>query len=300
VHPFGGRLELPVPTYPLTASTLHVSLGLPARVIPIALLGGDQPAWSLDGGDLFAVLFAFVVARLAVRVPPDAPRRRARRLRLLGGAVLAGLWFLSPGAYVTTVVVLTVVGLLWVLGRMFRGLKLAAGAILLLGALGVFFLVMMASVGVSRKEMSGASYDAAPPAPVSTAPAAAEEKRARDGTGNWRAQNAVGGVLEGVTPVALNLPSSARSVHASRELVTRERPFRPVLIYVTSLSLWPLGLVWLAGAIALFLAHRGPFGEAARWVRVRLLREEAVEGAEGVEEKKGEAKKVKGGGEGAA
>jgi hypothetical protein len=62
-------------------------------------------------------------------------------------------------------------------------------------------------------------------------------------------------------------------VQATRELVTRERPFHPVLVYVTDLALWPLGLIWLGGAIVLLLAHRGPFREASAWVRVRLLRE---------------------------
>ena len=103
-------------------------------------------------------------------------------------------------------------------------------------------------------------------------PRAAGGKADVDATGNFLAQTAVGGVLQGVTPVALSLPGYARTVNASRELVTKERAFRPVLVYVTSTALWPLVILWLAGALLLAAAHRVPIAGAYRRVAERLAK----------------------------
>jgi hypothetical protein len=269
VRPFGGRLDLPVPSYPLTASSMQITVGLPARVFPVALLGGDKAEWFLDGGDVTAILIGLAVGWAAVRVGPDAPRRRARRLRMLGGAVLAGLWFVSGGAFVAAVVALSAMALFWVASRLLRGSRLAVAVLVLLGFVG--FVALVSALSMSSRSgyapatrMAGYGSDVAP---------ASSTAREHDATGNWVAQTAEGGVLQGVTPVALTLPRFTRSVDASRELVTRDRPFLPVLYYVTDLALLPLELLWLAGAIALLLAHRGPFGDAYGWARTRLLRE---------------------------
>jgi hypothetical protein len=281
LHPFGGRLALPVSSYPLMASSTRILVGVPAGVLPVALLGGDRPEWLFDGGDLAAVIVAFIVARLAVRVPVDAPRRRARRLRILGGAVLAGLWFVSGALFVAVVALLAAAGLLWIMGRFLRGAKLGL-AFALFGF--VAFLIFIATLTASKSPSIGSRASYSEPAPAATT----TERWGKDATGNFVAQAAVGGVLEGVTPVALNLPSYARSMEATRELVARERPFRPVLFYVTDWALWPLVLLWLGGALALLLAHRGPFAEASRWVRERVLREGATAGVEKVVVEKNE------------
>jgi hypothetical protein len=269
IQTFGGRLALPVPNYPLTASTLSISLGLPARVHPIALLGGDRQEWFLDEGDVFAVLIGFAAAWLAVRVPDGAPKPRARRLRLLGGAVLGGLWFLSGGAFVAVVTLLVAAGLVWLLGRFLRGAKLGVAAALLLGFVGLVGLVTMVGFSASRS----ASRMGSDVMPASAPTPSAERTGNLEATGGVRAQMVVGGVLEGVTPVALNLPGYVHSASASRELVTRDRPFAPALIYVTDWTLWPLTLLWLAAALALLLAHRAPFREAYASLTARLSRE---------------------------
>ena len=193
IEAFAGRLALPVPTYPLTASTLSINVGLPAAVHPLALLGGDRPEWFLDGGDLVAVLIGFVVAWLAVRVAEGTPKPRARRLRLLGGAVLGGLWFLSPGAFVAVVTVLVAAGVLWLLGRFLRGAKLAAVALLLIGFLGLVGLLMAVGMTASRSAAPRMASEVAP----ASAPAPSMDRSGKDATGNWVAQTVVGGVLEG-------------------------------------------------------------------------------------------------------
>jgi hypothetical protein len=268
ITPFAGRLDVPMSSYPLTASKATVVVGLPAGVFPVALLGGDRPEWSVDGGDALALLTALVVGWLAVRVPAGASRSRARGLRLLAGGVLCGVWFLAPGAFVALVTTLVAAVVVWFLGRMLRGaqLFLSAGAVLGLAAiLCLFGLVFLGSRSAATR--SAAYSDVSQ---ISTPAPAAATDRAKDVTGNWLAQNAAGGVVEGVTPVALTMPSYVHTLESSRELVTRERPFRPTLYYVTSLMLWPIGLLWLAAAGLLLWAHKGPIAAVSRWVRERL------------------------------
>ena len=86
------------------------------------------------------------------------------------------------------------------------------------------------------------------------------------------AQDAAGGVLEGVTPVALTLPQYERSVHATRELVTRERPFRPVLVYATASAVWPLVIAWLTCIGALIRLYRPAIVALSQRIRARLAR----------------------------
>ena len=76
-----------------------------------------------------------------------------------------------------------------------------------------------------------------------------------------------------MTPVVLALPSYAKSVHASRELVTQERAFRPVLVYLTDWGLAPFGVLWLLGAALVVRSQRDRFRGVYERVRARLATE---------------------------
>jgi hypothetical protein len=69
---------------------------------------------------------------------------------------------------------------------------------------------------------------------------------------------AVGGYLgnAAVTPVALPMPTAERWVSISRELVTRERPMRPVVWYVTDVTVAIVEGLWLACALGLAWSKR--------------------------------------------
>ena len=122
--------------------------------------------------------------------------------------------------------VLVAAGVLWILGRFLRGAKLGAAGLLLIGFLGLVGMLLAVGMTASRSAAPRMASEVAP----ASAPAPSMDRSGKDATGNWVAQTVVGGVIEGVTPVALNLPGYVRSVSASRELVTRDRPFSPVLI----------------------------------------------------------------------
>ena len=264
---FGGHLDLPMPSYPLTASRVDLSVGLPARVVPVALLGGDKPSFFLDEGDLVAVAIGLLAAWLAVRVPAGAASSRALRLRLGAGAVLAGLWFLSGGLYVAVLTVLIAAGFFWVLGRMLSGAKLAASVVVICGFVGFMGLIGMFAAGAKRSSRAEYASDAVPAAPAASAPAGRG-----DSTGNFLAQTAAGGVLEGVTPVALTMPSAVRYMHAGRELVTRDRAFHPVVYYVTDWVVRALAIAWLLVLVAVLAAHRTFFKDLYTRARDRLQR----------------------------
>lgn len=269
VRPLGGSMELPMPSYPLTASEVALTVGLPERVVPLALLGGDRPVWFADSGDAVAVAFGFVAAWIAVR-PGGAPSRgRLRALRALGGLIMAGLWFVAPATFVALLVGIATAGAAWLVGRLFRGTSRAVAMVVLLGMGGIALLVGLfaVSAGRYRGERWNSSYETSM-APPSSARIAKLDDQAKGG-----GSLAPGGaVLEGVTPVALTLPDYDRAVQASRELVTRDRVFHPVLIYTTSSALVPLALLWLAGATILLAAHRAPLTELYRRAAVRLSR----------------------------
>jgi hypothetical protein len=273
VSAFFGRAEVPLSTYPLTASRVGVRLGLPAFIYPIAFLGGDRSEMFVGEPDLIAVGLAAIFAVILLR----GWGRRA-----LGTVVLGGLWFISEMLFVGVMGLIALGGLVWLAGRFLSGKKLAllAGALLLGGGF-VLALVLLA-IGLApkraayRSDESGAMPANAPAAPpVESAKdeaVGAGRAKVRDQTGNFLAQNAAGGVLEGVTPVALTLPAYERSTYASRELVTRERPFHPVLVYATAWALIPLGIAWLACLAALLRLHASFLADLWFRARARLAR----------------------------
>ncbi|AUX24646.1 hypothetical protein SOCEGT47_051850 [Sorangium cellulosum] len=267
LRPLGGTLELPMPRYPLTASHVALTVGMPERVVPLALLGGDRPVWFADAGDAVAVVLGFLAAWIAVR-PGGAPSRgRLRALRVLGGLVLAGLWFVAPATFVAILVGIATAGVAWLAGRLFRGTARAVAIAVLVGAGCLALLAGLFAVSAGRYPQAvGAMYETA------SAPAASRSADVKPSSKATSALAPGGAVLEGVTPVALSLPSYARSLHVRRELVTRDRAFRPVLVYATSSALLPLGLLWLAGAALLFAAHRAPLAELYRRAAERVAR----------------------------
>lgn len=277
----GGRLELPMPSYPLTASRVGLTVGLPEAVIPVALLGGDRPALTLSWGDAIAAAIGFGAGWAAVRPRAEQGQTRRRRLRLLGGLVLGGLWFLSPGAYAAALTALAIAAVLWLISRLLDGVRRMIATVVVAGGLGLIGLVMMVGLVTMRgsspasapyREQAPASDVSVPEAPAAPGP---RSSKLDDRTGNFLAQGAKGGVLEGVTPVALTLPTWERSVRASRELVTKERPFRPVLVYVTTWALWPLALLWVVGLVGLVAAHWAQISAGIRRVGERLARRPA-------------------------
>ncbi|WP_437275503.1 hypothetical protein WME90_30200 [Sorangium sp. So ce375] len=281
VHSLGGSLELPMPSYPLTASEVALTVGLPERVVPLALLGGDRPVWFADAGDAFAVAIGFVAAWIAVRPGGATSRGRVRALRALGGVLMAGLWFLAPATFVALVVGIATAVAAWLAGRLLGGRGRAAAMVVLLGMGGMALLVGLFAVSAGRykaERWNATSYSDAPASAPGVARRAKDDDLAKGG-GSALAPG--GAVLEGVTPVALSLPDYERAVQARRELVTRERAFRPVLVYTTLSALVPLVLLWLAGATVLLAAHRAPLTELYRRAAARLARRPDEEGVQG-------------------
>jgi hypothetical protein len=249
---FGGALAVPMPSYPLTASRVAVTIGVPVGVVPLALSGGDRVRFALDDGDLFALALGFLAGALAVRPAPDASPSRRRVLRLAGGLAVAALWFIAPALYGLALTVIVLLAVLLGLARALRGSGLVAAGVVVGGLVGLVGFASLLSLG-ARDSAPSRGYDV----PASTrAPAPSGGKADFGRTGDLVAQTVEGGVIEGVTPVALNLPSYERSLSASRELVTKDRPFAPKLYYVGELALAPLYALWFAIVLYVFYVHR--------------------------------------------
>jgi hypothetical protein len=171
--------------------------------------------------------------------------------------------------------------------------RLAAWAVL--GSV-AFIVGMVAMASRSTHPMAGMASGEATSIPVASPaappPAKDEVTKAKAGDGDrpnegWRngyvtdttvaqgqvnERQALGGVVQGVAPVALTLPQYERSVYASRELVTRDRPFSPVVVYVTTLGLAPFALAWLVCVALLARLCRGDIARFVRGVRARVTR----------------------------
>jgi hypothetical protein len=77
-------------------------------------------------------------------------------------------------------------------------------------------------------------------------------------------------VLQGVTPVAITLPEYERAVYPRRELVTRDRPFRVSLLYVTNWAIAPLVGAWLIAVAALVWSFRREIESLRERLRARI------------------------------
>jgi hypothetical protein len=224
---------------------------------------------------------------------------RGRTRRALGAIALAGLWFIAEPLFVIVTGIIVLGAFFWMLGRLLSGKKLLLAVALLV--MGGGFLLLIALVAAITPKFAASRHDdsMAPSAPApadaptemseQAASAGAAKDNAPSGTrgklegynrrGNFMAQDAAGGVLEGVTPVALTLPQYERSVYATRELVTRERPFQPVLFYATAWAAWPLGAGWLLAVAALLRIYRPVLLAASARLRERMTRASAVTSA---------------------
>ncbi len=271
--PFFGSMTIPMPSYALTSSRVDLTVGLPAGHIPLALLGGDRPKWAVELSDLLTSGIGFVVGAAAVRPSPDTSTRRLRGIRILAGVLLASLYALWQTGFVLTLVGLGLYALVWLVGRFSKGAARAVVTLGLLGALGLLGLIGLfaATSRVSMKSADVAYEPSRAPAAVDTPK---QEVDAR--TGNWIGGKE-GGVLQGVTPVPLPLPSYRHSMSSTRELVTKDRPFNPVLVYMTDMVVLPANLLWLAGLGMVVAAHWRRIAEFYARIKAKLSVEEKRE-----------------------
>ncbi len=279
---FGGSMTVPTPTHALATSRAALTLGLPASVHPIAVLGGDRPWLAFGTEDALALAASVVLALLALR---------GWRPRTLGAVALGGLWLLSPGTWALLVGAGVVGAAAWASARLLpRGPRLAAWA-----AIGVAAFV----VGVASM-----SRHAAAPSPsfVTTETSTvltgdlktADLEKAKNqldqdvslpraaqtvvaaGEGYLGQENARlafdGGIVQGVAPVALPLPAYERSIAITRELVTRDRPLTVHLFYVTTTGVAPLVGLWLVCLAWLLRLHAAEIARLVRVLRERLAR----------------------------
>jgi hypothetical protein len=260
VQTFGGSLELPVPTYPITASRVDVTVGLPPDVHAVALLGGDRAHWFVSWPDAVALVVGSLVAWLALRTG---------RRRILGAIVMGGLWCVSAPLYLLVVGALVAAGGTWLLGRLLPRRHFAGVATVLACACGLVFVSLAVATFETRKSSTISATGAATAAPQDVGVAQPGERAlTHSSSADGDTATQVGGaVVQGVTPVALTLPSFDHTVSASRELVTRDRPFKPTLLYVTTAALLPLGAVWLIALALLVASHRAAL--VLLWHRVR-------------------------------
>ena len=89
-------------------------------------------------------------------------------------------------------------------------------------------------------------------------------------TGNYASHRHLTGLVQGVQPVALPLPTAARWLTVSRELVPHDRPLAVRIYYVTTAALAPLAGLWLSSLFLLAFFHRGALAKLVADLRARI------------------------------
>lgn len=228
-----GALEVPASNYPIATSNMEVTVGLPENVHPIAVLGGDRARWVFSRADLLALALGIGVACFGFRT---------RNTRALGALVTAGLWFVSREGFVLVSGALFVVGAIFLASRFIRGTKLlvASGAILVAALFGGRWALTEGATTEPTRDMFAER-------PLIPTPEITHAAVAADGSLDTKA---------GITPVSLSIPTSERYVQASRQLITKERPFVMRVVYITANLATGLHLAWLFMVGLLGWLHR--------------------------------------------
>ncbi|HEX4515623.1 MAG TPA: hypothetical protein VH054_18880 [Polyangiaceae bacterium] len=251
-----GRIAVPGPRVPLATGTEQLTFGLPESVHPVVVTGGEKTTWPLGSSDAIAFGLSGIAAMLALR---------GWKKRSLGGVTMIGLWFVAKPLFIAALAAgaLTIV---WpVLARLGKTTKRVTLGLGLLAAvvIGVPLLVVAKSERVmTAGAPAAAAFDGdmtkhsdeqvAAQANLDALVKAEDRKDVpRQQTVMFAAQLAHAGVLDGVRPVALSMPSYTHGAYASRQLVTPSRGFTPVLWYVTDTGVALLALLWLASAAGL-------------------------------------------------
>ncbi len=283
----GGTLSIDPSGVPLTASRTTVRVGLPTNVHPIVALGGDRAQWFVGFEGLVALAIAAFVSTFAFTRSRD---------RVLGALALGGLGFVSIGAFAAATGGVVLVVLATYFARVLDGTQRTRVLGGLFGAAALTAIVAVAASSSRHLEKGPFGDDtvsatAGDPRRVegqASAPSAQgglgaakevdslkkDEDKKNDGkdgeTGNYAANHYAKGLVQGVQPVALPLPSAARWVVVGRELVPRDRPLAVRIYYVTTAALAPALALWLGCFAALAFFHRDTFRKLVAALRERL------------------------------
>jgi hypothetical protein len=247
--PLVGVLSVPMSDHPLTTSAVELTLGVPADVLPVGLVGGESARWVFARADGVAVVVGFFAACFGFRT---------RKTRILGSLATVGLWLVSRDAFVVAAAGLVFAGLAFLASRFLRGNRL----LLAVAVASIFsmFAARWALTGDATEEPKRELFVPAPslPQPESARP---------DG----RPASAIE-IKSGATPVSLSMPTSERYVQTSRQLVTSKRPFVPRLFYATRAFLAGLEVAWLGVVGMLLFAHKGQLAALLERIKQRLSR----------------------------
>jgi hypothetical protein len=269
---FFGRRTFTSPTLPLATGHASLRIGLPASMHPVVVTGGDRTQWPVGPSDGIALAIAGLVSFLALR---------GAKKRALGVAALGGLWFFSHPVFGVTIAATAATGVILGISKLpprARKWSIGIGVAATLVALPLVFGHRSASSpsqvgflgGMSRDERTiatdaleadkaaAAAGDFEQQGIIANAPVGgANGHFADDGKlGNFRAQLAQNGMVDGVRPVPLAMPGWDRQVFVQTEMVSAGKPFAPTIWYVTDAGLAVLGLVWLGCAIGLGWSER--------------------------------------------
>lgn len=280
----GGMLNIPTASHNLTVSRSSVRLGLPSDIIPIWFFGGERIAGPVNWKNVMVVAFTLGFVLLFFK-----------DYKLRTGAFISfiGLYLLLPGVYLFLAFCVFA-------GFLFRFLKgklkgwtqwAALGILILAGVwlalyLSSFFQLVELRDSMTSLSTSGSGGIGA----IAHGLSLPEQDEFEIQHGAWGDQyfrrtlssdRMEGNMMQGVVPVYLPMPEYRHSMTVTGELVTKERPLNPALLYVTWYTLIPFILFWLFCWGYMGFRFRRKLNEWLNYIRINTIKkkEDQKEGA---------------------
>ncbi len=261
INHLGGSLELPSPEHSFTISNGYIEFGLPDMIIPLYFTEGTGFLNPFSLTDIILFIIIIIISFYLFK---------SRSIRFFSVISLAGIYLLLKGFFIALLILAILIKLVFYLRKKYS--KKTFLLIIIITAMALISLLVYSMILPSLliSGRSHAGYDQSrqrPEAPSMQAYDEYEQKTLSKSEERWGQRDAGSidydkllredavisdsSIVEGIIPVALPMPKYDYSLYAYKELITKDRPLAPRLLYITRYTLIPVYLLWLISLLIL-------------------------------------------------
>ncbi len=261
INHFGGSFTLPVPRHSFTISKGYLELGLPGMVIPLYFTEGRGFINPFSIGDMVIFIVIMILSFFMFE---------SRSMKIFSLVSLAGLYMLLKGVFVFLLIIFLLAKLVLYLKKKYSPktfLLIIIISALAIVSLFIYSLILPSLFSTVRYYDKGQMA----PSPPMVQPQESFDEYEKDKRLGQKSDSSMdyesilreekvisdSTIVEGIIPVALPMPSYDYSLYAYRELITKERPLAPRLLYITKYTLIPLYILWLI-SLLIIIRHIYP------------------------------------------
>lgn len=259
---FAGRLRIPFPEHNLTISKGSIDIGLPRGIIPIYLTEG----YGFINPFYFYQLIFFIIIIIISWI-----FYKKKKEKIIAIISFTGLFALFDIFFIIIFLVGFLISIFKFIKKRYSKNKfiLTISIFMIFIFLIFIYLIILPSFGVYRVDQiaDGAVFEKqvyAPPPPSPSRERRVGQRPSADYLDAEMDYDAIrseervisdSSIMEGIIPVALPMPGYDRILRVQKELITSDRPMKPVLYYLRNYSLIPVFLIWLISLILFIRIH---------------------------------------------